>query len=69
MSDPYLLQPESDPEQTVTSAKTLVDNGGKWRSVPDGSSTMVQLCSALGSLVEDTHDDDRDESIVFSDEE
>ena len=41
---------------SVTSAKALVDNGGKWLSIPYASSTSVQRCSALGTIVEDDHE-------------
>ena len=47
----------------------MVENGGKWLSIPNGSSTKVQLCSAHGTLVEDEHEDDSAERIVVSDEE
>ena len=57
VSDAHLLQPESDLEQHMTTAKAMVGNDGKWLSVPNGSSTRVHLCSALGSLVEDELDD------------
>ena len=53
----------------MTTAKALVENDGKWLSVPKGSSTKAQLCSALGTLVEDEYEDDRADIIVPSAED
>ena len=47
----------------------MIENDGKWLSIPEESSTRVQLCSAMGTLADDEWETVSAARIEFSEEE